>query len=67
MKKEEHCKFCGILISDKDIIALNKKMLGRNIKEKLCLPCLADYLSCTEEDLLIKIEEFKEQGCGLFQ
>jgi hypothetical protein len=32
----------------------------------MCLGCLADYLGNTKEDLLIKIEEFKEQGCGLF-
>jgi hypothetical protein len=67
MWKEERCKFCGDLIADKEIIALNRKMLGRDTKGKLCLSCLADYLSCTKEDLLIKIEEFKEQGCRLFK
>jgi biotin operon repressor len=66
MAKEEHCNFCDALISDKDVIALNKKLLGRSVKKKLCLPCLADYLSCTEDDLREKIEEFKEQGCALF-
>ncbi|HQE49276.1 MAG TPA: hypothetical protein PKV93_07975 [Fervidobacterium sp.] len=67
MRKEEHCKLCGDLIIDRDVIALNRKMLGHNAKGNLCLCCLADYLSCTEDDLLVKIEEFKEQGCVLFR
>lgn len=32
----------------------------------MCLPCMADYLDVTEEDLLAKIEEFKQEGCKLF-
>lgn len=66
MKKNIICQGCGSGL-DKDSVALNKKILGRNIKEFKCLTCLADYLSCTEDDLFIKIEEFKEQGCGLFK
>jgi hypothetical protein len=33
----------------------------------MCLHCLADYLNTTEDVLKLKIEEFKEQGCGLFK
>ena len=51
---------------DKDSIALNKKLLGRGTKQFHCLECLADYLGTTTDDLNIKIEEFKEQGCVLF-
>ena len=50
----------------KDWVALNKKLIGRNVKEFLCLACMADDFDCTEEDLRDKIEEFKEQGCTLF-
>ena len=32
----------------------------------LCIDCLAEYLECTKNDLEIKIQEFKEQGCTLF-
>ncbi len=60
------CHLCGTKL-DKEHTALNKKLLGRQVKKLLCLSCFADYLSCTEEDLLVKIEEFKEQGCGLFK
>jgi len=60
------CQYCNVLLS-KDIIALNKKLLGHNIQRFMCLSCLADYWDCSEEDLIIKIDEFKEQGCTLFQ
>ena len=33
-------------------------MLGKQIKTFYCMDCLADYLGCTVEDLLEKIEEF---------
>lgn len=60
------CQHCDVRLS-KDEKALNKKLLGRKINKFMCLTCLADYLNCTEDDLLVKIEEFKEQGCTLFR
>jgi len=64
-KKVIHCCECkNILI--KDHIALSKKLLGRNIKQFYCIPCMAKFLECEENDLEIKIMEFKEQGCALF-
>ena len=30
-------------------------------------PPLADFLGCTVDDLLDKIEEFKDEGCTLFK
>jgi len=65
MRKQIICHSCGAKLN-KDSVALNNKILGRSINELKCLTCLADYLSCEEDDLLIKIEEFKEQGCALF-
>lgn len=61
-------KLCFICNSNlpKDIIGLNKKLMGRKIGKYLCLLCLADYLEVTSDELLNKIEEFKEQGCSLF-
>lgn len=63
---EAKCYQCESLIS-KDLIALNRKLLGRSIMKYLCLDCLADFLGATTDDLLIKIVEFKEQGCDLFK
>ena len=50
----------------KDEIALCKKLLGTETTDFMCLPCLAEFLGCSVDDLKIKIAEFKEQGCSLF-
>ncbi len=50
----------------KDEIALAQKMIDVDTEEFYCLPCMAEYFGCDEQDLIIKIKEFKEQGCTLF-
>ena len=60
------CKYCKAPLK-KDWIALNKKLISPDLKEFACISCLADDFDCTVKDLDIKIEEFKEQGCALFQ
>jgi biotin operon repressor len=60
------CLACRKSPLDKDTIGINKKLLGKQVKTFYCMDCLADYLGCTVEDLLEKIEEFKEEGCTLF-
>ena len=52
---------------DKNTIGINKKLLGEDIENFYCMNCLAEYLGCTVEELLEKIEEFKEEGCKLFE
>ena len=47
-------------------IGLCKKILGRQIERFFCIDCLAEYLEITVCDLNDKIEEFKGQGCVLF-
>lgn len=61
------CLACGKKELDKDTIAINKKLLGVDVKSFYCMECLADYLGCTVDDLLDKIEEFKDEGCTLFE
>ena len=61
------CLACGKNELSKDTIGINKKMLGKGIKTFYCMNCLADYLCCTVDDLLEKIEEFKDEGCTLFK
>ena len=60
------CIACGKEIIEKDTIGINKKLLGKKVKNLYCMPCLSDYLGTTVEDLEEKIEEFKEEGCKLF-
>ena len=63
--KTKICKDCGAALS-KDEIALTKKLIDAKTKEFFCLNCMSDMFDCTRDDLEIKIEEFKEQGCTLF-
>ena len=63
----KECIACGKDNLSKDTIGINKKMLGKDITSFYCMDCLADYLGCTVEDLLEKIEEFKSEGCTLFK
>lgn len=65
MSKNE-CIACGCKNLDKDTIGINKKLLGEDVANFYCMDCLADYLDCSTQDILDKIEEFKEEGCKLF-
>lgn len=66
MAKQIKCKYCSTLLK-KDWIALNKKLIDPELLEFACISCLADDFDCSVEDLEIKIEEFKEEGCTLFK
>jgi hypothetical protein len=65
MMKRTTCAECGVALK-KDEIALSKKMLGKTTPSFYCINCLATELDCEAEDLQIKMQEFKEQGCTLF-
>ena len=60
------CIACGKEKLSKNEIGINKKLLGESIENYYCINCLADYLDVTVEDILEKIEEFKAEGCKLF-
>ena len=59
--------FNGERIMSKECIACGKKQLDKDIANFYCMDCLADFLGCTVDDLLDKIEEFKDEGCTLFK
>ena len=65
--QKKYCRFCDSALP-KDVIALNKKILDIEVKDGIyrCLTCMAEYLECSEEELVDKIEEFKAEGCKLF-
>lgn len=65
MKKNKICCDCGKIVS-KDESALTWKLIDPNADEFYCLSCMAEYIGCSKEDLRVKIQEFKEQGCTLF-
>lgn len=64
--KKKSCYCCEKEALSKNEIALTKKLLDKDSKRFYCLDCLAEYLEVDTEFLLVKIEEFKEQGCDLF-
>lgn len=61
------CVWCDAEIKTKDEIGINLKLLGAGNPDYYCLPCLAEYMDCTVEDLQEKIKQFKEDGCTLFR
>lgn len=60
------CYLCDANL-DKNAIGLNKKLLDRNPSRFLCINCLAAHLDASVEDLKVKLGEFKNQGCKLFE
>ncbi|MEQ3232495.1 hypothetical protein [Fusicatenibacter saccharivorans] len=61
------CVICNKEIKEKNVIGINKKLFGAEIVNYYCMDCLADYLEVTVDDLNDKIEEFKDEGCKLFE
>lgn len=67
VKKIEKCASCGKKELSHNEVGINKKLLGENIRYFYCLDCLAEYFEVSKQDILDKIEEFKNEGCTLFQ
>ena len=66
MGKSVKCYLCEAKLS-KNEIGLNKKINGRKVTRFYCIECLANHLEISVNDLLAKIEDFKLQGCTLFE
>lgn len=65
--KRRVCRSCRKAPLSKDEVGICKKLLGEDTETFMCLDCLAAYLDCDVDALLEKIEEFKDEGCVLFQ
>lgn len=63
--RSKKCVSCNKSIT-RDEKGISMKLLGEDIQNYYCLECLADFLEVTISDLMDKIEEFKEEGCTLF-
>jgi len=66
MTKRTDCFVCGKEGLSRNEVGLNKKILNRDIVKFHCLDCLSEYLDISLEDLLKRIQEFKEAGYQLF-
>jgi 3'-phosphoadenosine 5'-phosphosulfate sulfotransferase (PAPS reductase)/FAD synthetase len=53
-------------IKDKDVLAMNMKLLGRNTGKFMCKKCLMDFVGINESKWDKYIEDFKRAGCDLF-
>lgn len=67
MIKMADCYICGTKNLSKNEIGLTKKLMGKSSKNFYCISCLAEQLEVTTEELQDKIEEFKNEGCQLFE
>lgn len=61
------CAICNDGPLDKNTKGINIKLRGEKVKDCFCLKCLAENLDCEVQDILDKIEEFKNEGCKLFE
>ena len=62
----KECSSCRKNPLTKDEVGACKKLLGIKTTKFFCIECFASYLDIAPEELLEKIEEFKEEGCKLF-
>lgn len=60
------CYICGKINLSKNEIGLTKKLLDLHSKNFYCLACLAESLEVDLDFLLVRVEEFKQEGCILF-
>ena len=60
--KASPCISCGKKDLSKDEVGINLKLIGEDTENFYCLDCL----DVGVQDILDKIEEFKEEGCTLF-
>jgi len=49
-----------------DLLSLNRKLLGDASSKRYCLACMADLFECAVEDVVSKLDAFKQEGCRLF-
>ena len=66
-KKNFQCVVCGKKPLSKNEIGITKKLLGMKSESFYCLECLANFLEVEPQDILDKIEDFKNDGCKLFE
>ena len=65
--KEKTCYVCNKTPLSRNEIGSVKKLIDKKSDKFYCLGCLAEMLEVTEDELLEKIEEFKDEGCTLFK
>lgn len=66
MLRSIKCKQCKGEMSNNEV-ALNFKILGKQISKLYCYECLSIRLECEVDQLRQKAIELKRSGCALFK
>ena len=64
--KEVHCVICSKKVTN-DEVAMNVKVLGKQLGTIRCYDCLASVMSCSKTKLIELSEYYKSSGCNLFK
>ena len=62
----KNCRECDKRIKDKNVLAMNMKIHGRNIDRFYCKKCFKTLHNLTEHDWNERLMMFKQSGCNLF-
>lgn len=66
MRVEEKCIVCGAVLTQ-DEVAMTRKLINRGATQFQCIPCLARHFEATEQQILERMQYFKDMGCTLFE
>lgn len=61
-----YCTNCNLVVNN-DEVALNIKILGKQIGAVRCFDCLANVLDCDTAKLKELAKYYKKSGCSIFQ
>lgn len=67
MPQQHSCSFCGKTPLSKNEIGITKKLYGAKPKNFFCIDCLARHLEISTQDILDTIEDYKAEGCKMFE
>ncbi len=67
MSSYDSCKKCRAALGADDI-AINRKLISRNVTDFYCIDCLAEYYNTCREAIEERIEYYRKSGhCTLFK
>ena len=60
------CCECGKNVRQRDILAMNFKILGRETNNLFCKKCFLKFTGMTKNKYDEYVKDFKSNGCSLF-